>query len=336
MQFHEKRRQQFLGEQSYADNLKGLDDGIADLEANLLENHEYPESLARISRSIAFDRLSRLLLQYTAGENITALRVAVEDVVAAFERNGAYLWQSTGDRNEMVFQLTSIDDYSSLLQTISLCFLLHRRDLLPRIALLQDGERGENGGADNLYEELMAHGLGAAARFESDWISAAKPYQALSDALFTESNDEALKHLNRFLKTWYKDLAGCAWHDAHKPDQANHQWGYHGYWSFEAGAAVLLLGIDDDSSLHQYLYYPKDLVAWARANKHLSEPDTTTQQVRLRCEANQPCPREGFWFTPAQAGSRRFFKAGEVMPEISGDFGTTIWQWDQNQDASKP
>jgi hypothetical protein len=51
--------------------------------------------------------------------------------------------------------------------------------------------------------------------------------------------------------------------------------------------------------------------------------------TRGRCEAGQPCPREGHWFTPAQAGSRRFFKAGEVMPEVGGDYGLTIWQWDE-------
>jgi len=52
---------------------------------------------------------------------------------------------------------------------------------------------------------------------------------------------------------------------------------------------------------------------------------------RLRCEANQPCPREGYWFTPAKAGSRRFFKQGEPTPEFKTDYGLTIWQWDENQ-----
>lgn len=52
---------------------------------------------------------------------------------------------------------------------------------------------------------------------------------------------------------------------------------------------------------------------------------------RLRCEAGQPCPREGFWFTPAQVGSRRLFKTGELMPEVGGDYGATIWQWDPTQ-----
>ncbi len=53
--------------------------------------------------------------------------------------------------------------------------------------------------------------------------------------------------------------------------------------------------------------------------------------LRLRCEANKPCPREGWWFTPAKADSRRHFKQGEVMPEFSTDYGLTIWQWDTSQ-----
>ncbi|WP_152987681.1 PoNe immunity protein domain-containing protein, partial [Aquabacterium parvum] len=103
------------------------------------------------------------------------------------------------------------------------------------------------------------------------------------------------------------------------------QGGYHGYWSFEAGAAVILLGIEDDSSLHKYLYYPKDLVAWCREHRSLSKPDGD-QGIRLRCEAGQPCPREGEWATPAQVNSRRF-RYGEVMPSVESDYGQTIWQW---------
>ena len=47
------------------------------------------------------------------------------------------------------------------------------------------------------------------------------------------------------------------------------------------------------------------------------------------------CPRSGFWFTAAQAGSRRYFKAQETMPSVGGDYGSTLWQWDRNQDPPK-
>jgi hypothetical protein len=53
------------------------------------------------------------------------------------------------------------------------------------------------------------------------------------------------------------------------------------------------------------------------------------EDVNLRCEANQPCPRTGFWFTPAQADSRQHFEQGQLMPSLGGDYGQTIWQWDE-------
>ena len=81
----------------------------------------------------------------------------------------------------------------------------------------------------------------------------------------SSDNEGALEHLRKFLGRWYKDLAGAPWHDAHKPDADGRTGGYCGHWSFEAAAAVLLLGIEDDSSLHAYRHYPKDLAAWAKA-----------------------------------------------------------------------
>lgn len=61
------------------------------------------------------------------------------------------------------------------------------------------------------------------------------------------------------------------------------------------------------------------------------EPWRTHAAQRLRCEAGQPCPHDGWWFTPAAQGSRRNFRQGEVMPSLGGDYGLTIWQWDPQQ-----
>jgi Protein of unknown function (DUF3396) len=53
-------------------------------------------------------------------------------------------------------------------------------------------------------------------------------------------------------------------------------------------------------------------------------PDDPT----LRCPAGEPCPRDGYWTTPAKTSSRRRFERGEVMPEVVSDYGATIWVWD--------
>lgn len=62
-----------------------------------------------------------------------------------------------------------------------------------------------------------------------------------------------------------------------------------------------------------------------------SPADAAQAAPRLRCEAGRPCPREGFWSTPALPNSRRRFNIGETLPEPGSGWGTTIWQWDDNQ-----
>lgn len=339
MQFHEKRRQQFLGERHFQFAQKDCDEGIKNIGVIIAEAvHEGDLSYAQTSASMrALLQFNRLLLHYTAGEPIEPLRAELEEVIAAYERYGEHLWNYTGDRNDVVFEFYNIDDYCPLMQLIGLCFLLHRRDLLPRLAALQDGvdavgQKGQGtGGADWLFEEFMSFAVGPQNRYESETVHWAQPYEALADAMSSEDNATALKDLDRFLKHWYKDLAGTGWHDAHRTEGGKDPAGYYGYWSFEAGAAVLLLGIEDDSSLHKYLYYPKDLVAWARANAALSDTSGDAKTPRLRCPAGQPCPHEGYWHTPAKVDSRRFFKTGEIMPRFEGDYGETIWQRDERQ-----
>lgn len=53
----------------------------------------------------------------------------------------------------------------------------------------------------------------------------------------------------------------------------------------------------------------------------------------LRAVGGDPCPRSGFWFTPARQTSRRYFFQGEAMPVVVGDYGTTVWQWDADQET---
>ncbi|KAA6125207.1 PoNe immunity protein domain-containing protein [Cupriavidus cauae] len=326
MDFQEKRRQRFLNEKNYQTACLELAEGIKLLEsAPAGSGRSEAEGWLISYRVVAEDRLNLLTLRYTAGEPIETLRTELDDVVAAHERATRYLREYEGDPNAVGFDIGSFDGYCPCVGLIGLCFLLHRRDLLPRVAEMLDGPDKTNVGMDFLIEEFLAYT--PLDRYECDILLATKPFASLADAMSTEDNDAALSELQRFLKRWYKDLAAAPWHDGHKsPTQA----GYYGYWSFEAGAAVLLLGIEDDTSLHSFLYYPKDLVAWAKANIGLQDSgDTST--AAMRCEPGQPCPRAGYWLTPAKANSRRYFSAGEIMPDVSSDYGAAIWQWDVDQ-----
>jgi hypothetical protein len=63
--------------------------------------------------------------------------------------------------------------------------------------------------------------------------------------------------------------------------------------------------------------------------------ETATPAGGPRAEAGAPCPQAGYYFTPAKLDSRRHFAADETMPQVGGQYGHTIWQWDSDQEDSK-
>jgi hypothetical protein len=70
---------------------------------------------------------------------------------------------------------------------------------------------------------------------------------------------------------------------------------------------------------------------WPSAELRVPAKAVATDARPAATRAGQPCPREGWWVTPAKTNSRRLFKASEVMPDVGGDYGATIWQWDEKQ-----
>ncbi|MFW9081544.1 PoNe immunity protein domain-containing protein [Pseudomonas sp. P2757] len=116
---------------------------------------------------------------------------------------------------------------------------------------------------------------------------------------------------------WYSAFRQASWHDTHLQGEEGN---CVGYWAFEAGAIAFLYGIDDSKIDH--MVYPKDLVEYAR-----NHPISNASQV-ARIDAGQPCSKTGYWFTPAQANSRRRFSHREIMPEFGeSNSNHTIWYW---------
>jgi len=54
-------------------------------------------------------------------------------------------------------------------------------------------------------------------------------------------------------------------------------------------------------------------------------------QHTLRQIGGEDCRVAGFYFSPAQINSRRYFSAGEKLPVLAPQYGETYWQWDQDQ-----
>lgn len=317
--FHECRRQPFLSEAYFAASIRQLEAWNADLRANLLRPELGLENLSLEAAQLADNAFELLALRFTGGVDPGSLRIELPVVIESYERYQKALGEYEGVPTMSPLGLDYFVDYERAVQLIGLCYLLHRRDLIGRLSQLIDpGYRGE----DTLYEDLLSYH--EEGRVDLDEWYHDIPYTPLVKAMYADNPAEATTRLQEYVDNWYEAFERAPWHDGHLRINGT-EGDYFGYWAFEAGAVALLCEIDDSSIDH--IVYPKDLVAWARANAVLSEEDEQGR-VRLRCVAGQPCPRAGFWFTPARAGSRRQFAIGDVMPEVGGDYGATIWQWD--------
>lgn len=84
-------------------------------------------------------------------------------------------------------------------------------------------------------------------------------YDCLKQVLVSDE-EKGCELLKEYLqKQWYDIHRDCAWYDSHKSAKRK----YYGYWSFESGAIVKIMGWDD-SSLKDVPYYPHDLVHYAK------------------------------------------------------------------------
>ncbi len=87
-----------------------------------------------------------------------------------------------------------------------------------------------------------------------------KPYTTTQEVINLAKNDktQAIERLKKYInKEWYPGHGSCGWHGDHKS-----KWGVHfGYWSFESGALVKILKLDD-TILKEQPYYPYDMVHW--------------------------------------------------------------------------
>jgi len=86
------------------------------------------------------------------------------------------------------------------------------------------------------------------------------PYKNLEEVIMLAEDDKqkAVERLKQYLdKEWYKGHSDSGWYEGHKSEHNT----YSGYWCWESGALVKILGLDD-TILKGQQYYPYDMVHW--------------------------------------------------------------------------
>ena len=336
--FHERRRQQFLYEDLYEktrENQLALIEG--ELENKKISNDALDNS--SIHELLYLEAFWMWMLDYTAGVPIDELAPRIAGIVDAFEawndvdqtlqqeaalefpEYGPYKYRAAPD-------FSTLSDYEDTLQLLSVAILLRDLRSIKRMIHVLRSHRGEDG----LFEEL----IGGYVEDEMTLSSCAlgEPYDILLRVFYEEDEQQALDLVQQYLKQWYPAMKDHPrWYDGHLRIKKQGYAPYYGYWAFEAAATVYLLDLDDSHIDH--LVYPKDLMDYARKLREedrYTSQDTEASSHSARVEGGQPCPKTGFWETPAKLNSRGHFKQGDIMPVFDdSEYGHTIWQWSEEQ-----
>lgn len=315
-------REPFLDEKSFAYAVQYLStEAIPELIQDIDAGSVNPENMGYALYHLGADYLRKSLLHYSGGSAVSSMKEDLLAAISTFDRN------MDSETPAVVYADLSIQTYYvEALWLLSLTKLLGLGDAqVERVANIYAADQ-TNDGADELFELILAK-LGRKS-FEAEGVIHEDPYQLLLDCVKAEP-EQRPELMTKFLKRWFKGQKECDWWGSHINRRGTPvlDTGFFGYWAFEAALVTYLWDIDD-SSYRDLPHYPKDLIDYARQNFPRGSGESTQQ---LRALAGEPCPREGFWVTPAKVNSRRHFRAGELMPDLKSEYGATIWQWDSKQ-----
>jgi hypothetical protein len=330
--FYDTRRQQFLTEVYYERSMEYWGEG---LEEDLAADWNYRDSEYSCGEALRWSSIARnywhmMNLHYTAGLPIEQMGEALEKEIAAIEKRAQLEADYFTGKNPPYIG-GGEESYLDGLQHIGLAYLLHRRDLLPRIDNLMYFGSRKNNKNDAVYALLF--------RFnEPDRVIPKtyvnEDYIDLENTLYEENTkEEALADLTTYLKEWYSPLHETqSWYNTHT--NLDGYLGYHGYWAYEAAALAYLLDLDD-TSLHKFLYYPKDLVAYARGKPADSSPapqpapsvePPPSRYTGYAVEVGQVCQETGSYECPRMEGRIVVLMQGQtVLGDKYNQMGAIIW-----------
>jgi len=184
-------------------------------------------------------KYDNFIANYSLGKYVKELTSEYESIVSCMEKR----WKKSNGYIQMVWIL-------------SIGIMLEIEDAtFEKIVRLVENDNPN----DYLIDFLILHRIPSWKR-ESDTFFSKRPYQVTREIISFAQTDKSksLERLKKYLaKEWYRGHSSAGWYDAHKS-----KWNIHtGYWSFESGALVKILGLDD-SSMKDVQYYPYDMVHW--------------------------------------------------------------------------
>ena len=327
--FFEQRRQQFLTEEYYDRFIDYENETISlTLESDAFEDDQYNCGEAERWELLKDSYKGLMYIQYTAGQPIEELVPLFEKVIESYEKKTESL--AIFHKSNRPSILTNIEE---ILPTVGLAYLLDRRDILPCITTLINGENGGRLIEDAITSRFLHindknHPVldyeGDETLYNGSHANWCKVLDAVND---DENKANAIQYLDEYLSDWYMLNKHESWYNGHL--HLENKYSYVGYWAFEVAAMVYFLDLDD-TLLHRHLFYPKDIVQWIRSRT--ATMTTNNDVTKIKVKGGEKCSKTGYWTTPAQPDTRPYFTEGEILPKLSHtDCGEVYWYFDGDE-----
>jgi hypothetical protein len=203
-----------------------------------LDNAEVREDrIFPVKKKIDAIKYSIFEAEYSNGEYLDKLRLDFLDII----RNMPKYWNPVSGYLEMLWMLS-----------IAIMFEVDGEEWDILSQLVYDS---------NINDWLLGYLLSSRDgnhQFHNWQIKMQNPYEYLKN-IIVDSQQKVTDIQDYLENKWYDAHNEMAWYDIHK----NKEKLYSGYWSYESGAIVKILGLDDNC-LKNVLFYPFDLAHYSR------------------------------------------------------------------------
>ena len=260
--FEQLRRQKLLDEDFYHYFQKRLTKLIGLVDGDMKrEKRDYAEFMVEL-------QYQQFSLDYTVGKSCSELFYRIEYIIKLVNNSNNYVDKYNLANPDDEMRITILTEYftaETLSNLLGLCILFERQDWFEIIVKAVDYDQ-EN--REKAIDSLIAMKIPDYPITEEKTPQMLSFRNPLYKAIHAEKPKDTLKFLDEYLRRWYDGLrkSGYVYMDSHLNQQGDSRdcCSFVGYWCFEAAAVAYLKNIDD-STLHRFIYYPKDMVEYARS-----------------------------------------------------------------------
>lgn len=263
------------------------------------------------TRRRLWSTLDWMSLQYSAGASVQQWAEVWPHALEWAEEYGtlhaayhASTENSSGDITPHV-ALVSEEYWIVALRLVCSGLLTGHAAQMPRVMAFLDYANADLETYDRLLKRLVAPYVSGRPT-PPDTATRHLPYRKLFK-VFAAQPEQRPALMATHLDEWYHASRREPYVNQHGEGDVD----FYGYWSREAAATTVVLGIDD-SSYRDMAFYPKDLPDFAR--QHAAGEAERVEATPDRVPAGEQVPRTGWWYTPAKVDSRRHFNRTRYSP----------------------